>query len=57
MCSGGIDISSLILDMVKLNGDRVRWKDPLSLNGNSRRFERHKLDTKSNNRNKRVDKS
>lgn len=21
MCSGGIDISSLILDMVKLNGD------------------------------------
>lgn len=38
MCSGGIDISSLILDMVKLNGDRVRWKDPLSLNGNSRRM-------------------
>nr|DAY59724.1 MAG TPA: hypothetical protein [Caudoviricetes sp.] len=23
-------------NMVKLNGGRVRWKDPLSLNGNSR---------------------
>jgi hypothetical protein len=36
MCSGGIDILRLVRDMVKLNGGRVRWKDPLLLNGNSR---------------------
>lgn len=38
MCSGGIDKYRFILYLVKLNGDRVRWKNPLSLNGNSRRM-------------------
>jgi len=36
MCSGGIDISSLILDMVKLNGGKVFEDSTVSLNGNSR---------------------
>ena len=37
-CGGGIDNLRLIRELVKLNGDRVRWKDPLLLNGNSRRL-------------------
>lgn len=37
-CGGGIDNLRLIRELVKLNGNRVRWKDPLLLNGNSRRL-------------------